>query len=305
MADLTVVVVSFNTRDLLARCLDSIERHGGWSIEAVVVDNASSDGSAAMVRARFPAVWLIANGENRGFAAATNQGLRLAEGRYVVLLNPDTVVQPGALATLAGFLDRRPQVGVVGPQLLNADGTLQHGCFRFPTLLQTFFDFFPLNHRLINSRLNGRYPLRERSEPFPVDHPLGACLMTRREVVAQVGLLDEQFFIYCEEIDWCIRIRAAGWEIFCHPGARVVHLGGQSTSQRRWPMLVELHRSRRLLFQKHYPPIYRLAHRAIVGAGLLAEIVRSWIMLLRRQIPPAEYRTRLTAFRAILSGAAV
>jgi GT2 family glycosyltransferase len=223
--DLSIVVVSYNTRQLLKECLDSVYASLAESIlvsEVVVVDNASQDGSAVMVRKHFPRFRLIANEDNRGFAAANNQALRaLGYGtgdtshpplpKYAMLLNPDTIVGRRALTTLVRFMDENPKAGACGARLLHSDGSFQHSAFAFPTLLQVFLDFFPINYRLTDSRANGRYPRRlyRAGEPFPIDHPLGAALMVRREAIEQVGLLDEGFFMYCEEIDWCLRLKGA------------------------------------------------------------------------------------------------
>jgi len=270
---LSVIIVSYNTRSLLADCLASVAAEPLPPDEVIVVDNASADESAALVREQFPHVQVIANTENRGFAAACNQGLRLANGDFLCLLNPDTRLFPGALDALTNFLDAHPAVGVVGPTLLHADGTYQHAAFRFPTLPMALLDFFPLNHRLLNSRLNGRYSFSLYEHPFAMDHPLGACLLVRREACAAVGLLDERFFMYCEEIDWCRRIKQAGWEIMHVPGARVVHHGGQSTQQAAGHMFVELHRSRFRLFAKHNSRRYQWAARAIVAVGVLWQLI--------------------------------
>lgn len=282
--DLSIVIVSCNVRDLLAQCLESVSSQSArqapspptddWQLttEVFVVDNASHDGSTAMVRERFPSVHLIENVENCGFAAANNQAFAETRGRYVLMLNPDTVVRPGALETLVRFMDAHAsrRAGACGGKLLYADGTLQHSAFAFPTLAQTFLDFFPLNWRFADSRLNGRYP-REwyaRGEPFQIDHPLGADLMIRREVAERVGWLDEKFFIYCEEIDWCIRVKRAGWQIWCVPQAEIVHHEAQSTRQHRDAMFVELWRARFRLFEKHYSRGFHWTARQIVRAGL-------------------------------------
>lgn len=273
MRDLTVVVVSYNVRDLLRDCLRSVLAQP-LDLEVVVVDNASQDGSAALVRDEFPSARLIANDRNLGFARACNQALRRATGRHAVLLNPDARLEGDALAGLVRYLDEHTDVGAVGPLFVDEAGRPEHGGFRFPTLAMAFLDFFPLNWRLADSAVNGRYP-RDRAEPFEVDHPLGACLMVRRKAWERVGLLDEQFFIYCEEIDWCLRIKAAGWAIRCVPASRVVHLGGRSTAQHRQPMFVELHRSRFRLFRKHYSPAFRLGVRAIVLIGSIGSLLAS------------------------------
>ena len=282
MARLGIVTVSYNVRELLRQCLASVQESlagAPESAEVVVVDNASSDGSAEMVRREFPWVRLLANERNAGFAAANNLGLRAlgfpGDGgpRYALLLNPDTVVRGAALAELVAFMECTPAAGACGPRLVYGDGSFQHSAFRFPTVTMAFLDFFVPHHRLLDSRLNGRYPRRlyERGLPFAVDHPLGAALMVRSEAAAQVGLLDEQFFMYCEEIDWCRRLKAQGWGIYCVPQAEIVHLGGQSTQQFRADMFIALWRSRYQLFAKHNGRLYRRAVRAVVEAGLARE----------------------------------
>lgn len=346
LPDLSVVIVSFNVRDLLRPCLKSVRRpesqqiripagdesvtrrrsgHGSaWSlkigstesaepgfaersrhcslnIEVIVVDNASQDGSAEMVREAFPEVHLIVNKTNAGFAAANNQGIRAGRGRHVLLLNPDTEILGDALARLVGFLDHHPDYAVAGAGLVYPDGSFQHSAFRFPGAMQTFFDFFPINHRLTSSRLNGRYPRAwyERSQPFDIDHPLGACLAVRREAIDQVGLLDENFFMYCEEIDWCWRMRKAGWKIACVPAARVVHHAGASTRQFRDEMFVALWRSRFRLFEKHLGPRQRRLIGWIVRLGVLRERLRATDQASSGRIPMGELASRLAAYERV------
>ena len=311
--DLAVVIVNWNVRGLLEDCLASVyESLGGSSLrgEAWVVDNASTDGSTEMVRERFPQARLMANETNVGFAAANNQALRAmgfssAEShklpRYVLLLNPDAEVLNDALTTMVRFLDGHPQAGVAGARLLYPDGRLQHSAFAFPTLAQALLDFFPLHHRLLTSRLNGRYPRRlyERGEPFFIDHPLGAALMARGEAIQEVGLLDERFFIYCEEIDWCMRVKKAGWGIYCVPRAEVVHHEARSTRQVRGEMFAALWRSRYLLFEKHYSRFYQWAVRRIVRLGLRAEKRRALVAHERDEISEAELESCLAAYRTV------
>lgn len=313
--DLSIVIVSFNTRQLLKECLDSVYASLAESTltsEVIVVDNASSDGSAAMVRKHFPQARLIANENNRGFAVANNQALRaLGYGigdashppppEYVMLLNPDTIVGASALNRLVRFMDENPQAGACGAKLLHSNGSFQHSAFAFPTLFQLFLDFFPINYRLTNSRLNGRYPRRlyQAGEPFPIDHPLGAALMVRREVIEQVGLLDEQFFIYCEEIDWCLRIKAAGWGIWCVPEAEIVHHVARSTRQFRDEMFVALWKSRYQLFEKHYSRLFQWMARCIVRSGLWTEARRARAAVRRGEITEGELTSRLIAYQQV------
>jgi N-acetylglucosaminyl-diphospho-decaprenol L-rhamnosyltransferase len=314
--DLVIVIVSYNTRDLLADCLESafagLER-SQLDGEVRLVDNASSDGSAEMVRRRFPVAQLIAHDQNLGFAAGNNLALRSMGfslsgepsqeplPRYVLFLNPDTRVVGDALGALVRFMDATSQAGAAGARLVHGDGSFQHSAFAFPGLAQIFFDFFPLHPRLLDSRLNGRYPRRwyQAGRPFPVDHPLGAALMVRSRVLARLGGFDEQFFMYCEEIDLCRRIKAAGWDIYCVPQAEIVHLVAQSTRQFRHQMFVALWRSRFLMFEKHETASFRWAARRLVQLGLWAEARQTTAALKRGEISRAELAARLAAFREV------
>ena len=308
--DLAIVTVSYNTRELLADCLTSVLaglRRSGLKGQVCVVDNASADGSAEMVRQRFATVRLLALRDNLGFAAGNNAALKEIEAdhslgpRHILFLNPDTVILDDALGTLVRQLDSLPDAGAAGARLLNRDGSFQHSAFAFPGLAQIFFDFFPVHPRLLDSRLNGRYPRRlyEQERAFPVDHPLGASLMVRAEVLVQVGGFDEQFFMYCEEIDLCRRIKAAGWQIYCVPTARIVHLVAQSTRQFRDRMFVELWRSRFRMYGKHESRLFQRAARMLVRAGLWAEERRSRAALRRGAIDVAEMESRLAAYRQV------
>lgn len=309
MTPVSVIIVSYNTKELLQACLASVEaelslEEGGGYVEAGheiwVVDNASADGSAQMVERAFPAVQLIENDVNRGFSAANNQAMARSKGHYLLLLNPDTVLHRGAIGMLASFLDAHPEVGLVTGQLLNPDGSFQHSAFRFPGLWQIFLDFFPLHHRLLDSWLNGRYPQAAYRRPFAIEHPLGACMMVRRQAVEAVGPLSEDFFIYCEEIDWCFRLCRAGWQVYCVPQARITHYGGQSTRQFWGPMFVELHRSRLLLYQRHYAPSFVRMARHLVRLGIAAERLRAWWARRGGRIDEAAYRQRSEAYRRVL-----
>ena len=303
--DLSVVIVSHNTRELLRGCLDSVlaDLDSRVKHEVIVVDNASADGSAAMIRDSFPQVRLLANSQNRGFAASNNQAIQQSSGQYVILLNPDTLVRKGALESLMALLDERRDAGVVGPKLLFPDGSFQHSAFTFPTLAMIFLDFFPLHYRLLDSRINGRYPrgLYERAEPFPIDHPLGAALLVRRAVIEEVGLLDENFFMYCEEIDWCLRIKEAGWRILCVPRAEIVHHVGQSTRQFRDEMYVELHRSRYRLYQKHYGAGFRRVARWLVALGVWSQGLRARWAAARGHLDRRDFEARMRAYREVRS----
>lgn len=232
MVDLSIVIVSWNVRDLLRRCLASISALRSPLIEIIVVDNGSTDGSAAMVRDEFPTVNLVVSERNLGYPGGNNVGLRMAHGRYVMILNPDTEVCAGALAALVAYADAHPDVGVVGPQLLNPDGSVQSSRRRFPTFATALFESTWLQP-LAPRRLLERYYVLDQPDDvmLDVDWVDGAALMARREAVEQVGLLDEGFFMYSEELDWCRRFRQAGWRVVYLPEAKIIHHRGKSSDQ--------------------------------------------------------------------------
>lgn len=247
---LSVIIVSWNVRDLLRDCLRSVIQGLSPAVphEIIVVDNASTDGSAAMVRAEFPTVTLLVNAENLGFARANNRGLCVSRGRYVVLLNSDTVVPAPALEALVAFMDAHPDAGAVGPRLLRPDGSVQPYAFGGdPTLGY-------LLRRGIRRLLFGR-PLHDwaTEDVRPVDWVSGACLMVRREAIEQAGLLDENIFMYFEDNDWCLRIRRAGWRVYYDPQVAITHIGGQGLV--RNPAAARAYReSLRYFYRKHYGP---------------------------------------------------
>ncbi len=296
---IAVIVVSFNTRDLLRNCLRSVEaaaRYAGLSPDVWVVDNAGHDGSAEMVAAEFPHVHLLAlprnigftGGNNAalvalGFAAAVPPDLQLpAPGgeapQYVLLLNPDAELTVGALKQMVRAMQRLPRAGVIGAHLQYGDGRFQHGAFHFPNLAQVALDLYPLAgvpgaHRLHAGAINGRYPaaLWAQEEPFAVDFVLGAAMFVRGTAIDAVGALDPGFWMYCEEMDWCLRMREAGWQVYAAPAVRVIHHEAQSSRQVRWGSYVRLWKSRFRFYEKHhrhYPPGYLEVVRRIVRSGV-------------------------------------
>jgi N-acetylglucosaminyl-diphospho-decaprenol L-rhamnosyltransferase len=233
--DCSIIIVNWNVCTLLRRCLASVPASAGCDVsyEVIVVDNASHDGSVAMVQAEFPAVRLLANSTNRGFAGGNNQGIAASRGRALLLLNPDTTLAPGALAVLLATLDAQPQVGLVGPRLRNPDGTVQPSRRRFPSLATALIESTPLQPYIPALPLLQRYYLADQpdDQEQEVDWLTGACLLVRRTVLQQVGGFDERYFMYSEELDLCRRVRAAGWRILYQPAAEVVHYEGQSSGQ--------------------------------------------------------------------------
>ena len=273
MIDVAVIIVSWNVRDYLADCLRAVctdMYQSGLTGEIWVVDNASTDGTVSLLEDLYPQVHVIANRNNPGFGAANNQGMRAAReksARFYFLLNPDTLVRPGAVKALVDCLEERPKAGMAGARLVYGDGRLQHSAFAFPGFRQLLFDLFPLPARLYDSRLNGRYPRRyyhPSREPFPIDHPLGASMLVRADVAASTGGFDEAFHLYCEEIDWSWRVRKAGWEIYAVPAAEIVHFGGESTRQAPAGSVVNLWRSRAQLYRKHHSRLRLALARRLV-----------------------------------------
>ncbi|HMP54729.1 MAG TPA: glycosyltransferase family 2 protein, partial [Candidatus Melainabacteria bacterium] len=234
------------------------ERSSNLETEVYVVDNDSKDGSAAMVAEKHGWATLMANDDNLGFAKANNQVLRQAKGRYVLLLNPDTEVEPGALKTLIEFLEAHPKAGIVAPQLLNSDGSIQRSCRQFPTFTGMLFELvglsklFPKGSKMGTTFRAYKMLDWEHDDEREVDQPEGACLLLRREVLEEVGLLDEGYFMLFEEVDWCYRIKKAGWQIWFTPKARVMHHYGQSIKQVKARMILSSHRGLYRFWRKHY-----------------------------------------------------
>jgi hypothetical protein len=246
---LSIIIVNRNTKEYLLRCLRAVlenEKRTEWNI--IVVDNGSRDGSAAEVGNTFPSIDLIENERNLGFAKAVNQGLQKASGRYVLLLNPDTQVKKRAIGELILFMDAHPDAGIAGARLLNSDGSRQNSIANFPSLATEL-----LNKSLLRWLFPEKFPGKERnySEPIEVDSVIGACMMVRRDAIEKVGLLDEDYFLYLEETDWCFRIRKAGWKVYHVPQAEVSHFQGKSAEQDKKRAKVEYYRSRYHFFYKN------------------------------------------------------
>lgn len=271
--DLSVLVVTYNSREFIDACLSAVERTvRRCSVEVIVVDNASSDDTAAHLRGRWPSVTTIDMGRNAGFAVANNRAFAASTGRHVVLLNGDAVVEPGALDGLVEFLDEHPEAGVAAPKLCNLDGTDQGTARAFPTPAAAVWGRrSPLTRAFPRSRWARRYLVgRDRAgdDAFRVDWVSGACLMVPRRVVQRVGGLDESFFMHWEDADWCRRITAAGHEVWCVPTLRVVHEEGGS--RRGWPVsqVRHFHRGAYRYYCKHHLRGPRVVLRPVAATAL-------------------------------------
>jgi GT2 family glycosyltransferase len=286
--DLSVILVNWNTRDLLAGCLRSLREvkaafgRAGRQLEVIVVDNASADGSAAMVAARFPEVRLIANPENRNYAAGSNQALEVAQGDWLLLLNPDTEVPAAAPLALLRFLEERPRAGAVAPALAHPDGRVQASIRGFPTPAALAGEVTGLARLLPGTRW-AAYRARNLPEgrPAPVEQPMASCLLLRAAAMAAIGGFDEQFPLFFNDVDLCYRLRQAGWEIWYDPRPRIVHHGGASTRQVRPAAVWASHQGLLRFYRKHYrfqlgPLAYAAAGGAILAAGAL-RCAAAWV----------------------------
>jgi N-acetylglucosaminyl-diphospho-decaprenol L-rhamnosyltransferase len=262
MCDLSIVIVSWNVRDLLQQCLHSIfaslRPANSPTCEVIVVDNVSTDSTVEMVKAEFPHVHLIVNKENLGYPGANNQGLAIAQGRYQMILNPDTEIIGEALATMVAYADTNPDVGVVGPQLLwpkdaDGDSRVQSSRRRFPTLTTALFESTWLQP-YAPRRVLERYYVKDQPDDatLDVDWVKGAAVMARKEAIEQVGLMDDEYFMYSEELDWCKRFKDAGWRVVYLPAAQIVHHEGKSSEQVVTSRHIHFHTSKVRYFRKHH-----------------------------------------------------
>ncbi|MCL4545389.1 MAG: glycosyltransferase family 2 protein [Chloroflexi bacterium] len=265
----SVIIVTWNVAHLIEQCLASLRAGTTLPWECLVVDSGSSDGTAARVRTVAPWAELIALGTNVGFVRGNNLALRRARGEFILLLNPDTVVHPGAVDAMVGVMERLPQVGILGPRLLNADGSLQYSAFEFPSVRTVAWEYFLRDQRRPQDARAGRYSRDDYEMEHAVDAVLGACLLIRRATLEAIGPLDRRYVMYCEELDWCTSARRQGWEVWYTPATTVTHLSGQSSQQAWERAFLELQRSRFKLYSKWLPAHRRLVLESLTRLGLL------------------------------------
>jgi GT2 family glycosyltransferase len=281
--ELSIIIVNWNTRDLLRDCLNSVYAETKeTSFEVLVMDNASSDGSAEMVTREFPQVRLIENEENLGFARANNQAIRQCRGDYILLLNPDTVVLSGALDKMVAFMRAHPDIAASGPMILNADGSPQPSAFRnfHPAgsctdfLLKEAVATYPL--RLLISKL-GKRETYNSPHPQQVAWVCGACMMMARAAVDRVGLLDEQYFLYAEEADWFYRLKRVGGKAYFIPEARIIHYQGRSLKQTDAP-LKYFYQSKYVFIKEHHTKVQAYLFRIMFAIDCFAAICGLWVL---------------------------
>jgi len=298
VADLSIIIVNWNTKEFLLSCVRSVfenEQRTGW--EVIVVDNGSQDGSGSEVKKAFPLVHLIQNEKNMGFAKAVNQGLQRASGRYILLLNPDTEVKPETMERLVSFMNAHSDVGIAGAQLLNSDGSKQNSIANFPSLATEL-----LNKNLLRWLSPERFPGKERiySEPMNVDSVIGACMMVRREAMEQVGLLDEDYFLFLEETDWCYRMKRAGWKIYHVPQVEVYHFQGKSAEKEKKRARVKYFRSRYHFFKKNRGHFHWLILLIGVVIKLIVETILMGVASLFTLFAVKKWRKKLSQYAYLL-----
>ncbi|OGP79278.1 MAG: hypothetical protein A2V86_08595 [Deltaproteobacteria bacterium RBG_16_49_23] len=296
--DLSIIIVNWNTKDFLLECLESIYgNRKKIEMEVIVVDNGSIDGSQEAMKERFQDWKLIQNKQNFGFAKASNQGIMLSRGKYLLLLNPDTRVKEGAMEALLSFMDGHPEAGVAGAQLLNPDGSKQNSIANFPSLATEL-----LNKRLLRWLFPDQFPGKERiySMPIEVDSVIGACMMVRREAIGQAGLLDEDYFLFLEETDWCYRMKKAGWKIIHVPAAKIYHLQGKSAERDKKQAKVEYYRSRYQYFEKHKGNVQWLLLCVGLIIKLMIEFVSMGLANLLTYFAKEKWKRRLSVYAYLL-----
>jgi hypothetical protein len=303
MTLVTVVVVNYNGGELVLRCLDSIYADvAGLEVEAIVVDNASTDGSLEKITGRFPQATIIRNAENAGFARANNQAFLVARGEIVILLNNDAYFMPGALPQLIALMGRHAEAAMVGPRILNPDGSVQRSWFRFPTFIDVVAESFFLRKILGRPDPLGQLPEQGQSGDtlVQVDWILGACMVVRRAAIDAAGPLDERYFMYSEELDWCKAMWEAGIPTYYWPVATVVHFGQQGRESRRIrPEILATGFERKYdYFRKHHGADYARAVKAVSVAGIALRLcaVAPFVWLGGSE----ELRRSMQAYRAVL-----
>lgn len=307
MSDLPVAVaiVNYNTCDHLRACLASVQQ-AGVAREIVVIDNASTDGSAAMVRSEFPGVSLHANSHNTGYGSAANQAVANCRAPYILLLNSDTLIESNTLPTISNYLNTHPTVAIAGPRLINPDGSLQASSYPFPTPLHIFLEESTLGRLLRHLPWLRQHYLRtwshDRARPVP--WLLGAALAIRRQPFEAIGGFDSSFFMYAEETDLCYRLFHAGWDIHFVPTATITHTGGASTRQYRTAMAVQFFTSIRHFYRRHYSKIRQLELAVLIKAIVFGRLLRERFRLARAAEPAARQSIEndLAAWRQLFWG---
>ncbi len=271
--DLSIIIVSYNSRQCIVPCIDSIFQNlPSCDYEIIIVDNNSGDGTIEMVREIFPEVHLIKNNYNAGFAKSNNQAINLAKGKYILLLNPDTIVLESSIDNMFSFMEKNNEVGIVGPMIINADGTFQPQCKRgFPTPSSVFSYFLGLHKIFPKNKTFGKYLLTylDQNELNEIDSVSGACMFVRRQVFKEVGLLDEDYFMFGEDLDLCFRAKQEGWKVCYLPASKIVHFGGHGgTSSRPFKTTYDFFKSAYIFYKKNLSHKYHFLFNFIIYFGI-------------------------------------
>lgn len=286
--DLSIIIVNYNTMDLLMQTIQSvINTSKNISYEIIVSDNNSTDGSIQMVKEKFPQVKLIENKANLGFPKGNNVAIKQSIGRYVLLLNSDTVVLDNCLLKCIEYMDIHKDIGVLGCKVVLRDGKLDHACKRgFPTPEASLFYVLKLNKLFPNNEKFSQYTLShlDEDEINEVDSLMGAFMMLRKNVIDEVGLLDEEFFMYGEDIDWCFRIKQAGWKVVYYPEEKIIHYKGSSSRKKPYMTLYEFHRAMILFYNKHYKSKYNFIVTILVYLGVYIKFILSLLVNLIKRV---------------------
>jgi GT2 family glycosyltransferase len=279
--DVSILILNYNTRELTLNALRAVYQSvTPCSFEVILVDNASKDDSIEHIQREFPQVILILNDENVGFAIANNQAMHLAQGRYVLLLNSDTLIQQDTLELMHQFMDKHPEVGAAGCKLVLQDGSLDKACKRgFPTPSASFYYAFGISKLFPRVPKFNQYQLgyMDPDDAYPVDCLVGAFMFVRRATIDQVGMLDEEFFMYGEDIDWCYRIKQAGWVNYYYPKTQILHLKGASSRRKPVKIVYEFHRAMWLFHRKHYKQRYSFIVNGLVYTGIGVKLALSLV----------------------------
>jgi GT2 family glycosyltransferase len=294
---LSIIIVNWNVEVLLAECLNSTFSHmGEQETEVIVVDNASTDGSVEMIRQRFPQVRLITNRDNEGFARANNRAMGIMKGDLALLLNPDTVVQSEAIPGMIGFMRENPNVGIVGCKIINPDGSPQPSAFSFPTLIDDIILGLRSN-LFFTGRIANRFSRRAQqtaNHPLAVDWVTGACLLIRKKTIQEIGPMDDNLFLFAEDLDWCLRTRRNGWKVVYLPSVCIVHYGGESAKKNLQVKISSFYFKRLYFAQKYRGRLSLLILKVVSFVELVVKMV---IVRVKRKMDHTERRSRLDGYR--------
>ncbi|MCU6797652.1 glycosyltransferase family 2 protein [Paenibacillus sp. WQ 127069] len=277
--DLSIIILNYNTCELTLNAIQSVyDSQTSFCYEIIVVDNHSSDASVVEIKRRYPNVRLVENPSNDGFSKGNNIGIKLATGRYILLLNSDTIIDSDSLQTMIAFMDQNLSIGAAGCKIVLPDGSLDKACKRgFPTPLASFYYAFGISKLFPKVSRFNQYQLGylDPDQDYPVDCLVGAFMMVRKEAIDQVGMLDEDFFMYGEDIDWCYRIKQGGWRIHYYPYTQIVHHKGASSRRKPFKIIYEFHRAMYLFHKKHYQKKYNFLINGLVYLGIALKFILS------------------------------